>query len=83
MLQAQTKTPAMIPPISSERYRKNKLNLSIDCYVAYLASDVELNSDEPFMDHQRDRPQRRGFRGTAENAKTKICMRYDFMHTYR
>lgn len=31
------------------------------------------------MDHHsgnRDRPQRRGFRGTAENAKTKICMRY-------
>jgi hypothetical protein len=23
----------------------------------------------------RDRPQRRGFRGTAENAKTKICQR--------
>lgn len=22
------------------------------------------------------RPQRRGFRGTAENAKTKLCMRY-------
>mmetsp|Transcript_11982 Transcript_11982/g.24102 ORF Transcript_11982/g.24102 Transcript_11982/m.24102 type:complete len:153 (+) Transcript_11982:84-542(+) len=31
------------------------------------------------MDHHsgnRDRPQRRGFRGTAENAKTKICMRW-------
>jgi len=25
----------------------------------------------------RERPQRRGFRGTAENSKTKICMRYE------
>lgn len=37
------------------------------------------------MDHHsgnRDRPQRRGFRGTAENAKTKICMRYgDHLYT--
>lgn len=37
------------------------------------------------MDHHsgnRDRPQRRGFRGTAENAKTKICMRYvDHVYT--
>lgn len=41
-----------------------------------------MGSDNPSSRDRLDRPRGRGFRGTVENSKTKICLRYVMPQSY-